>query len=642
MDNDELTWEEKPFWKGVFSVLKPLPLLSLAEWSDKFRILSGAGSSEKGMWRNERTPYLVEPMKELSPQSRTREVIFMKGIQIGATEMGLNWALYTMHHRPGPFLFLMPTDGLVSGFSKQRFSPSLEQCDFLMEKIVKKHGKSLTEIVYSGGYISLKGASSPNALSSNPFRDIVCDEIDRYLISVGDEGDPIGLIRKRMSTFPNGKILCISTPTIQETSKIAELYADSDQRVYMVPCPFCSGHEGVVDDGYFEIKFEQLQWTKGKYTDVRLHCPICGEGIAEYHKTDMLANGKWVAQNPGHIRAGFHLSTLYSPIGWYSWERAAREFDEAGNNVEKRQVFINTILGLPFEAEGEGIADEYLQRRAVFYPAEVPNEVLMLTMAVDVQKNRLEIEVAGWARGEKRWGIMYKRLEGPTYNIQGVEYGFPQIWRELDEFRMRRFTREDGSLMSIACCFIDSGGSETTTDTVYAYCKARERQRVFCLKGSNQQKDPIYTRPKSRNHQGVYLFRVGTFEAKRLIYSRLKIENQEEEGYYTFPLNDEAGYDAVAYASLISEKLRSKYINGYKKLFWWKPQDARNELLDLNVYNLVAIRHMNPDWKMLETRYKAEKPEYEVIKEVVPPPTKKGFDIYNPVGGKKSGINIGF
>ena len=633
-----MSLDDKPFWKGVFSVLKPLPLLSLSEWSDRFRILSGAGSSEKGMWRNDRTPYLMEIMKELSPQSRTREVVFMKGIQIGATEMGLNWALYTMHLRPGPFLFLMPTDGLVSGFSKQRFSPSLEQCDFLLSKIVKKHGKSLTEIVYQGGYISLKGASSPNALSSNPFRDIVCDEIDRYLISVGDEGDPIGLIKKRMSTFPNGKIFCISTPTMQETSKISELYQDSDQRVYMVPCPHCSGHSGVPDNGFFEIKFEQLRWTRGVYSDVKLYCPICGEGIPEYHKTDMLAKGKWVAQNPGHQRAGFHLSTLYSPIGWYSWEKATREFDEAGQNAQKIQVFINTILGLPYEEDGEKVAEEYLLRRAVMYNAEVPNEVMLLTMAVDVHTNFLEIEVAGWARGERRWGILHKRMEGPTYNIQGVEHGIPAIWRELDEFRLRRFKREDGKLMSISCVMIDSGGAEATTDTVYAYCRARERQMVFCLKGSNQFKDPIYTRPKSRNPQGLRVFRVGTFEAKRLIYNRLKIENPNEEGYYTFPLNEEAGYDAIAYASLIVERLRSKYVNGQTKLYWWRPPGARNELLDLNVYNLVAIRHMNPDWKMLENRYSANGNNHVPVQK--PAPIKKsGLDIYT-VGGKSSGISM--
>jgi len=203
---------------------------------------------------------------------------------------------------------------------------------------------------------------------------------------------------------------------------------------------------------------------------------------------------------------------------------------------------------------------------------------------------------------------------------------------------------------------IDSGGLDGTTDTVYSYCKDRELQRVFCLKGSSQQKAPIYTRPKRRNAQGVWLFQVGTFEAKKLIYNRLK-QKEVGPGYIHFPVNEWAGFDVAAYESLTSERIVTKYHHGHPKQYWIKSKEARNEVLDLSVYSLVAIRHINPDWQALRRMYELKKIERATAKEIEPPtsathPNKseslsKNFGVYNKVNNKgfvvsnkKGGINL--
>ena len=139
-----------PFAKGLFSVLQPIPSMDLAEWSEKYRVLSGAGTNEKGMWRNARTPYLVEIMKELSPQSRTKEVVVMKGIQLGFSEIAVSWSFYNMHLRPGPFLYMMPSEDMAYKLSKQRLSPSLEQCEVLRDKLNKMTGNSYLEKLFNG------------------------------------------------------------------------------------------------------------------------------------------------------------------------------------------------------------------------------------------------------------------------------------------------------------------------------------------------------------------------------------------------------------------------------------------------------------------------------------------------------------
>jgi phage terminase large subunit GpA-like protein len=618
---------EYPFYEGLSSVLRPKPLIDVAEWAEQKRILPASGSSSPGPWRNSRTPYLVEVMKHLSPQSKTKEIAFMKGSQVGATESATNFLLYNMDQRGGSFLSVMPTESDAIKLSKQRITPSIEAIESIRSKMQKRTGNSLLEKVYTGGIVIMSGSNSPSALASMPIGNAIADEIDRYNISKS-EGDPLELIRARLATFPNAKLFCLSTPTLKSTSNIYRLYMESTQNIYKVQCPHC--HEVADDDGYFEIKMDQLRWEKGKYDEVLLYCPHCGTGIEEYQKTKMLETGKWVEQNPGHPRVGFFLSSLYSPIGWLSWSTIARKFDECGNDPERLQTFTNTILGLPWEETGETIAQEYLTRRIEHYNAQVPNEVLQLTMAVDVQKTWLEYEVCGWARGEESWGIEHGKIEGPTTELDSGNIDFPSVWKQLDEVRKKDFTREDGYVMRISCVMVDSGGIGSTTDTVYAYTLPRENQRVFAIKGSSQSSKPIFNK-HTRTRNGCALFAIGVDKAKQLIYDRLRIE-EAGPGHCHFPSHEAAGYNADYFAGLISECRRFRWVKGYKKFYWWKPRDARNEPLDLRVYNLNAIRLLNPNWDVLENRYAR-------TRKIDTPPTVKKSAVAKNIR-RTSGIRI--
>ena len=51
------------------------------------------------------------------------------------------------------------------------------------------------------------------------------------------------------------------------------------------------------------------------------------EKIHHHQKAWMLANGEWRAANETNNKiAGFHLSSLYSPVGLLSWGQAAQNF----------------------------------------------------------------------------------------------------------------------------------------------------------------------------------------------------------------------------------------------------------------------------------------------------------------------------
>jgi len=525
------------------------------------------------------------------------------------TEAGTNWILYSIDMQPGPFLALQPTEGNAIKWSKQRVGPSIEVCDRLDEKIKRTVGRSagnsLLQKDYNGGSLIISGSNSPSALASMPIANIYADEIDRYPLSVGEEGDPLQLVKQRASTFPRAKIFYTSTPTLLATSKIWTLYQESDQRAYEVPCPHCSDVPEVTNGGYFKIEFEMLKWPQGKPEEVRLYCPHCGAAIEEWRKTEMLRRGRWVARNPGHWRVGFHLSSLYSPVGWLSWADIARRFEEASSDPERRKAFTNTILGQAWEDDGESLAVEYLNRRVEEYPAAAPPGVLLLTLAVDVQSSRLEFEVRGWGKDEESWGILYGSIHGDPADLTTRDPSNPSVWQQLDELRARGFAREDGLELRVACTMIDSGGHYT--DTVYAYTKARERLRVFSVKGSSTSARPIMSKPTRNTKNKCALYLVGVDKAKELIYARLRID-EPGPGYCHFPADESRGYDPAYYAGLTCERRVVHYVKGYRKLVWEKPRDARNEPLDLFVYGLAAIRQEKRNWSAIVTRYEKFRP----------------------------------
>lgn len=597
-----------PLSEGFFSVFKPQPVMLVSEWAERNRVLPRSGAAEPGPWRNSRTPYLVEIMDTLSVSSRAKEVVFCKGAQIGATEGGLNWMLYLIDQLPGPILAFQPTDETASDWSKQRVSPSIQQCEAVRKKIQpaksRSSGNTILRKEFDGGFLFLSGTNTPNSLASIPSGNLYFDEVDRYPLDVAKEGDPIDLALRRISNFPLAKAFFSSTPNLLATSRIWRMYQNSDQRVYEVPCPHC-GH-------YQEIQFERLVWEKGDYSDVQLACVGCGSLIPEHHKSEMLARGKWRAKKPGHWRVGFHLSSLYSPVGWLSWRDIARMHEEAEGDVGKMTAFVNTVLGLPWEEDNESIAADYLARRVEAYDAQVPDGVLALTMAVDVQSDRLECEVIGWGEGEESWGIQYRVFRGDPSVLESGVKSDPSVWEMLDDYRKTVFTAADGHEFKVRCVLIDSGGS--FTDIVYQYTKRRTRERVFSVKGGSQPSKPLLTKP-IRTGQGksrTWLFILGVNKGKDLVFTRLKCD-KPGPGYCHFPDDENTGYDGRYYAGLIAERKKIKIKNGEKHVVWDLPKGAHNEPFDIRVYNTAAIRIVHPDWKR-----EAEK---RAISSRKPPPT---------------------
>ena len=64
--------------------MRPDADLTVSQWADRHRMLSGRASAEPGRYRTARTPYMGEIMDRLSPGDATQRIVFMNAAQVGA------------------------------------------------------------------------------------------------------------------------------------------------------------------------------------------------------------------------------------------------------------------------------------------------------------------------------------------------------------------------------------------------------------------------------------------------------------------------------------------------------------------------------------------------------------------------------
>jgi phage terminase large subunit GpA-like protein len=589
-------------WRtALMDGLRPEQPLTVSEWADKHRRLSSKASAEPGPWRTSRTPYLMEPMNCLSSTSAVQRVVMMFAAQTGKTEAGANWLGYVIDHAPGPMLMVQPTVDMAKRLSKQRLESLINDTPVLAAKIAparsRDSGNTMFSKEFPGGMMILTGANSATGLRSTPCRYIFCDEIDAFPSDVDGEGDPVSLAEKRATTFARRKVLLTSTPTVKDFSRIEAEYERSDQRRFYVPCPCCNVMQW--------LKWPQLKWENNEPSTAAYECEVCHERFAEIHKAAMLRRGEWRATAPSNGKtAGFHLSGLYSPLGWLSWAEMVDDFLRAKTDAPMLKSFVNTRLAETWEEDfaSKVSADGLLERCEHYEAAMVPEGGLALTVGVDVQDNRLAISVWAWGREEEGWLLDHQEI-----------YGDPsrqELWKQLDEVVLREWPHAVGRPMRPDVVAIDSGGHFTAE--VYQYARERGRQGVVAIKGQSQRgKPPIGKGSKvDVNYQGRTLKRgalvypVGGDTVKTTLFGRLK-HNEQGAGFLHFHMGTTGEY----FEQLTAEKQVLRYNRGgFPTREWVKKPSARNEALDCLVYAYAGLNLMyqrfdrRTIWDQLEKR----------------------------------------
>ena len=383
--------------------------------------------------------------------------------------------------------------------------------------------------------------------------------------------------------------------------------------------------------GLQQLVFEQLRWNKKDYRNVYYECVHCGGHIENRHKTWMLRDeplggtARWIPAAPGNCERtvkGYHINALYSPEGWYSWNQIAKDWDECENDEPKRKAFWNTVLAKTYKVKGDAPPWQMLFERAQNEGLEanvLQSGVALITAGVDVQADRLEIDIVGWSKGRISQQIDYRVIMGDTTK--------EEVWEQLAEVLEERwFLRgaqddnvvlrdaqddkrgaQDDKWMEIRMMAVDTGFS---TSKVYDFCKKYGPRRVIPVKGGHDGEVRLpFKAPKHVNKTAlgkntgklkVFVLGVGYLKEQLYGWLRLPIPVEGEmaglvpNGYCRLlPRNSEYFRGLTAEELTPVANAKTNFLK-----FEWITRYARNEPLDCRVYAMGAAYVVGFDkWK---------------------------------------------
>jgi phage terminase large subunit GpA-like protein len=575
--------------RAAARAIAPRKTLSVSQWADTERVLSSKGSAEAGRWRTARNPVLREPMDCLSARSAVRDVVCMFPIQLGKTEIALNFLGYVMDQNPGPTMVCLPGEVSMNKWIAQKLNPMIEETPAVRRALTTtatRDGANRREFKdFAGGQVYLEHAGSPQRLKSTTVRNLIVDELDEFATSLTGGDDPVAMLEGRTSAFPaNYRRLYISTPQIRGLSRIEQLWMKSDQRRYHVPCPDC-GHE------------QPLEWGGLHYTpdgrECWYTCRECGAVIQEHHKPRMLELGRWIPGNPESAVRGYTVNGLYYPIGLGPrWLDLVRMWLDAQGDPAKLKTFVNDRLAEAWEDPAmRAVKHNVIADRAELYLLRTaPPGVLAITAGVDTQDNRLAVQIVGWGRGMASWVLDYIELPGDPAE--------PEVWARLTDLLNRPIESALGTPMVVEAVAIDAGGHRTeAVKTFVRDAKAQNRvRRPLCIFGAVPNNHPVLGKGKPvdinwkgrLDKRGVVIHHVGTVASKHLLYSRLSTDAEKPADARLVHFSSELPREY--FTGLISETY-----NPAKNRFE-KRGGARNEPLDTWVYAYAAAHH--PDLRL--------------------------------------------
>lgn len=501
------------------------------------------------------------PIMRAAVSAAFSRVVIVCGSQMAKTEALFNVMGHRLEDDPKPMLYIGPTQKLVESYSDGRVMPMLRTCPTLWERLAKGKKNKITEKFIAGVRLGFGWAGSATELAGHPAALVLVDERDR-MTAVKGEGDPVGLAEARTATYPDGKVIVASTPTMgnvstevhpetgmehwkvgdeQEVhSPIWRLWQKGTRFEWSWPCPHC--HE------YFVPRFKQLIWPEkatpeDAKANTKMACPKCGALIDDLQKEAMNARGCYVSPGqrvtqegavvgpaPTSSSASFWVSGLCSP--WRSFGSRAADFLTAvrAGNQDEIQVALNTGAGELYALGGDAPAWQDVQSLAEGYDSgNVPEGVQVITCGVDVQKDRLIYGVRGWGWNSESWLIEADEIYGETAH--------DAVWTELADLLTRDFDGKKIRLMLVDSGYRPGEKERNPDNQVYAFCR-RNRGRVFPTKGHDTQERPVRASKIDVSYKGkilkngLDLWHIDTDYCKQWVHSRLEWPQGEPGGWH--------------------------------------------------------------------------------------------------------------
>lgn len=548
---------------------------------------------------------------------KVKRVVGVFSAQVAKTTVIENVIGYHVHHDPSPIMVVQPTLEIAEAFSKDRLAPMARDTPSLREKFAaagsKTSGDTLLHKKFPGGHVTLAGANSYNSLASRPIRIVLGDEAAKW--KSNEKGSPFRQVAARVRAFWNSKQGFFSTPTDEHPdNEFHQLWEQSDKRIFLVQCPHCPDRFAYTfDDNPANLPTDAilpravLRWIEGTPTrkedgrtirrceEAWFECLACGGRIDDAERKRSILSGEWQATQPFYGTAGFWGWQAMSPFS--AAKDIANEWLGALGSSTALQSVKNETLGLPWADSGEAPEWKRLfDRKDLSYTlGSVPEGAILLTAGVDVQPDRIEIQIIGWGRRRRGWLVDYIILEGDTARTE--------VWQDLTKILGTVYPHPCGVDLTIRKLAIDSGHA---TQQVYEWARPHNYGRVAIVKGGPDSQTAPVAAPSpieisvggKKLATGLKLQMVNGAHFKSELYSTLKLDlpNTEKgedypDGWFAFcALGDTEEYCR----QLTAEQVVSRTVKGYLRREWEKMR-PRNEALDTWVYARAAAFMLGVD-----------------------------------------------
>lgn len=592
---------------------------TVSEWAVRKRVIGKGLTANPGPFDWYLTPYLREIADCMSDSSPVLEVYVIKATQVGFT-VGVmeNHMGYCIEYGLGPLLYISGDQAMAEEQFEKRIDEMIHNAGLqgkIKANIQKRTGKSTGDRMdsksYGGTFMRAVGPNSESKLRSFPSRFLHEDEIDVYpqRIAKGgnDTGDTLKKAERRTDSYGNlKKIMGGSTPKNEGSSRIVRKVEEGDKRFYNITCPKCGMQQPLIwsglkwektPDGKPDIQYKIINGVEIISKDPTYYqCANdeCKHRIKDNEKLEILqekgygGTAEWIpTKKPDRpfVRS-YHIPGWY---GFRSWLEIALEWEQIKDDPFLLPDFVNDVMGETWK-ESDHKPDEHqlleLSQEFEHWPrGHIVKDILLLTLACDVQKDRLEAGLIGWGRNKQGYMIDYWTFEGNPAEVEN------KCWKQLAEKIGAKYTREDGQEMGVMIAFIDS---QYLSDTVDLFCAGFPYSEnsiagVFPVQ-SRETLDKLVKTFQSNIKTPV----VGIHdqEIKRALYNVLRKRPQGPGMFPGYYLHFSYEYGPEFYKQLTAEEIVPIKIKGVQKgIKILNTKQRRNEVLDIVKMGMASLQY---------------------------------------------------
>lgn len=497
-------------------MIRPPERLTVSQAAAKYRHLHNPGSYI-GLWPNEKTPYLVEPMDTLQSLDYTG-LVFAGPARTGKSDMLFNWLTYTSICDPADMIVYHMTEKVAREWSKGDLAKMLRHSPKVRETLLQgRQNDNVHDKYFKSGMKLLISWPSLTELSGKTIPRIWLQDYDRMDDDIEKEGSPFDLAKKRTQTFKRFGMTCAESSPGREvedpkwlqkapheappTKGILALYNRGDRRRWQWPCPFC--------EKAFEPSFDLFTFPEVRSRDimevaeqVTMECPHCRIDIEPRFKDTLNRAGKWVKEGlvwlPKTDTIDYHPNPAIRPIrseiasfwlkgpaasfqDWWSlvfnYLQAEAAYDATGDeaplkktvNTDQGEAYISkAMLGSRRPEELRNRAEKLNTWHTTKENPTVPLGVGFLVATIDVQEKSFVVQVHGLSNGNDVWLVdMFKIRKSERKDEDGDTLpinpgGYFEDWKLLVEKVIERTYELDdnsGRRMMIKAVGCDWGGA---------------------------------------------------------------------------------------------------------------------------------------------------------------------------------------